>query len=183
MATNASYVTTGKPKVGGAVFVGATTATLPTDATTALTDFNDLGYCSEDGLVNANSPETDSIHAWGGDTVLDVQTEKADTFTFTLIEAMNVNVLKTVYGDDNVTGTLTTGIHVKATAEEPELHAYVIDMVLNGDVAKRVVVPSAKITEIGDIEYTDGDAVGYEVTISAYPDSTGVTHHEYILQS
>ena len=32
MANNAANVTTGKPKVGGAIYVGATTATLPTAA-------------------------------------------------------------------------------------------------------------------------------------------------------
>ena len=58
MATTAAYVTAGKPKVGGAVFRAVAGTAAPTDATTALAAaFKDLGYCSEDGLVNTNTQQ------------------------------------------------------------------------------------------------------------------------------
>ena len=66
---DAKLVTVSKPKVGGAVWRAPLGTTLPTDATTALDKaFKSLGYISEDGMTNANSPESDSIKAWGGDT-------------------------------------------------------------------------------------------------------------------
>jgi len=184
MANNALNVTTGKPKIGGAIFRAPIGTALPTDATTALNvAFVGMGYVSEDGVTNSTDMEMENIKAWGGDTVLNVLTSKDDTWAFTLIEAMNLEVLKTVYGADNVTGTLETGITIKANATPQDAYAYVIDMIFNNDCLKRVVIPSANVTEVGDITYADGEAVGYETTLTCTPDAEGNTHYEYIKKS
>lgn len=180
MDNTAANVTAGKPNTAGAIYYGATTATLPTNVTGALTGFTGVGYISDAGVTNANSRSSESVKAWGGDTVLNTQTEKTDTFIFTMIETMNDAVLKVVHGEDNVTGTLADGLTVKVNATELDYHAWVIDMILKGGALKRIVIPYAKITEVAEIAYTDNEASGYQVTLSAEPDAQGNSHYEYI---
>ena len=181
---NVSNVSTGKPKVTGAVYRAPKGTTPPTDATTALSaSFKELGYVSEDGVVNNNAPDTENVKAWGGNTVLVLTNEKTDEWTLTLIEALNEEVLKTIYGDSNVTssgsGTSRTTT-VKATADQLPDAVYVIDMVLKNSAIKRVVIPVGSLSDLGEIAYKDDEPIGYEITITALPDSTGVTHYEYI---
>lgn len=173
-------VTAAKPKIGGSMYVADVGTVLPTDATSELDKaFVSLGYISEDGVKNDNSMKTEQVKAWGGDVVVNSQTEKNDIFKYKLIEGLNVNVLKNVYGDKNVTGNLEEGLSVKATVEELKDKSYVIDMILKGCVLKRVVIPQASLTELGEIAYKDNEPVGYEISMLALPDEDGATHHEY----
>ncbi len=180
---NKSNVTAGKPRYGGAAFTAPAGSTLPTDASTALdAAFVGLGYISEDGLTNDGERSSENIKAWGGDIVLSVQTEKTDTFTVTFIEALNPEVLKIVHGDSNVTGSVTEGLSVSVNSKELTERAWVFDMVMNGGVLKRVVIPAGKVTNVSEVVYNDEEAVGYECEITAYPDSADNTHYEYFIK-
>lgn len=180
----ASNVSAGKPEVAGALWVAPKGTTLPTDtATTLNAAFKCLGYCSEDGLTNSTNLETETIKAWGGDTVLTIQTSKDDTFKFTLLEVLNEDVLKFVYGSSNVTGTLSTGLTIKANNSDVEEVSLVIDMIMRDNTAKRIVIPDCKISEFGDVVYSDSEAVGYETTVTCMPDDSANYHYEYLLKA
>lgn len=175
-------VTAAKPAKAGSVYRAPLGTQIPVSTSEQLNAaFKCLGYISEDGVTNSNSPSSDKVKAWGGDTVLNFFDEKPDTWKFKMIEAMNLEVLKTVYGDKNVTGTsLTEGLKVDATSEEYEYCIWVIDMILKGNVAKRIVIYNASVTEVAEIVYKDNESVGYELTISALPNTSSVTHTEYL---
>ena len=180
MGNNATRVTTGKPKVSGSVYVAPIGTTLPTDATTELPSaFVGLGYVSEDGLENSTDMSISTIKEWGGLIVYNSLDELTDQFKLTLIEAENIDVLKTVYGDDHVTTAADGTIHIEATADDPQERVYVFELALRNGLAKRIVVPDGAITARDAITYTASDAVGYAITISAYPDANGKTHDEY----
>lgn len=181
MANTESNVSAGKPKISGAVYVGATTLTLPTNATSELpSGFVCLGYCSEDGVTNSMEGESEEVKAWGGDTVLVLEDDKSDTFQMTFIEALNPDVLKEVYGASKVSGTLAAGITVQASAKAHEARAWVIDQILKNDALKRIVIPKGTVTNVGEIVYRDNEPIGYPVTITCAADTSGNYHYEYI---
>lgn len=179
--SNVQNVSAAKPKTGGAIYVAPVGTPLPTDATSDLNAaFESMGYVSEDGLTNDTEMETESIKAWGGDTVLVTRTSREDTFGYTLIEALSMAVLRHVYGAANVSGSLDTGIKIQVNNKVDESFAVVIDTILRGGVLKRIVVPNGSVTDVGTITYRDNEPIGYETTLSCVPDADENTHYEYI---
>lgn len=179
--SDSKNVTVAKPGVGGAIYKAPVGSKLPTNAIDTLDPaFVSLGYVSEDGLTNSNTLSTEDIKEWGGSVVYSAETEKSDKLKFKLIEALNTDVLKTVYGDSNVTGDLTNGITIKANSVPQKEYAWVVDTILKDGILKRIVVPNGKVTEVGDVVYKNNELVGYETTLTAFPDETGNTHYEYI---
>lgn len=175
-------VTPGKPRVTGAIFRAPAGTPVPTDATTQLdANFVELGYVNDQGVKNANTAEKTKVYAWGGSTVMNSTTQKPDDWTFTLIEALNPNVLKTVYGDNNIiVAEDGKKIEVKATAADPGECIFVIDMALTNDALKRIVIPKGELSNVAEIAYVDNQPIGYTITVTAYYDAAGNSHYEYI---
>lgn len=189
MPNNEKNVAAGKPKIGGAIFAAPVGTTLPADASTALgQDFACLGYVDEDGLKNALDRSSEEIKAWGGDTVMVLNEETSDGFRFVLIECLNPEVLKLVYGTDNVTVTaagdntpekIAIDVVDQPVADE---HVIVIDTLLR-DAIKRIILPRAAVSEVGEVAYEDSDVVGYDTTLKCMPVVLGgkkVYHRELI---
>lgn len=176
---NADNVSVGKPQAAGGIFAAPTGTEPPKDAATPLAEaFVNLGYVSEDGLTNAIETDTEDIKEWGGATVLTVQTSRTETFTFTFIESLNEDVLKQVYSADNVkTGEVIHNGLPKGR------WVYVFEILLTGNKKRRIVVPNAEITEVGETAYKAGEAIGYETTLSAFPDKDGNTAYEYTAEA
>jgi hypothetical protein len=177
---NSENVSFGKPKATGAIFVAPAGTAVPTDATTALAAaYKNLGYVSEDGLVNGVETDTESVTAWGGDMVLEDQTSFSENFTFNLIET-NIDTLKFYYGEDKVTEAAGV-ITIKQNSKTLPECVLVVELVLTGGRVKRIVVERGKIADrSSEISYVDGEAISYPINLRALPDSDGNTHSEYI---
>lgn len=179
MPNDVTSVAVGKPKVGGAVFIAPLDTMLPTDATTTLDKaFECLGYISEDGVVVTEERDSETIPAWGGDTVATVQTSYTETFAFTPIE-VNPVVAAVEYGKANVVVTAGKMTIMHNSKELPE-KVLVIETVPNSKTVDRFVVPRAKLTEKGDLTMTDSEPMGRECTFTALPDDSGNTAYEYM---
>lgn len=180
MAQIAENVSWGKPPIEGGIKVAPLGTKLPTAPDEALNAaFKSLGYVSEDGVVNTQSRDTDSIKAWGGDEVLLLYTGSTDEYAFTLIESMNVEVLKLIYGEENVTGTPETGLTVKVDSQPRPMRSFVIDTVQKDRTIKRMVIPKGEVIQDGDISYTDNDAIGFPVRIKCNKDEDGYSQYMY----
>jgi hypothetical protein len=177
MSNTAANVLAGVPLATGGILIGALTAAAPTTAIATLTGFTAAGYIGDSGVVETNERSTDKIRAWGGDTVKVVQTEHNVSYKFTFLETLNADVLKAVYGEANVTttaATVSTGTLQKVLINGQTLpHKSYIFEVKDGAAKIRIYVPDGQITEVGDVTYSDGEVIGYEVTVECFPDSNG----------
>ena len=177
---DAKNVTTGVRRSLGGVYRAPLGTTLPEDATTALAnDFKDQGYISEDGITKSRSFETQNIIEWGGTTVQVVQTSKDVTLAFKEIETLNIEAIKAVYGEENVDGTIATGLTVIENDEEPVEAVWVVDIVCLDGTLERMVIPRGKISELGDEVYKRDEATGYDITLTCLPDEDGNKIYTY----
>ena len=179
-ANDATKVSVGKANKTGAAFSAAAGTAIPTDATSALPQaFVNHGYVGADGLTNTTERESTDVKAWGGDVVLTPQTSFKETYKLKLIQSLDADTLKAVYGDANVSGS-GSAIAVEHGPVELPRKAWVFEVLLTGGKIKRICIPDGQITEVGDVIYKDDTEIGYEVTITAFPDAEGVTSYEYI---
>lgn len=175
-------ITIGLPKSGGAIYVAPIGTTLPTDASTALpAAFVNLGYISEDGVTLTTAEETDTIKAWGKDTVMVSQTDYTETVTYNLLETVRESALQVTRGNENVVigadGAIKSG-----TTGDPLPHIVcVVETIQNNGSANpryhRIVYGDCQISDrSGDQTYNNSDPVTYPVTITAFKfDSQALT--------
>lgn len=176
-------VSTGKPRVTGGIYRAPVGTAAPTDATTALSgSFVPLGYISTDGVTQSSEIDSGEYKAWGGDVVLAYVNGKTYRFAFSMIEVLNPELYKTLHGVNNVSGTLATGMTIRANGTDTVEWVYVIELAMRDGAFGRIVIPDGKITEMGDTNFQDDDAIAYPVTITCQSDNNGIPYYEYIIK-
>lgn len=174
-ARNRSNVLVGAPNVNasGGLLLGEkqTDATnFPKDASSVLPvglKAKPSGFIGEDGLTKTVDRSTEKIKDWNGDTVIVLETDHSVTVKLVFLEAANANVLKAVYGADNVN---ISGNKISVADAAGELPHFSLVGELNGGEGKkgRVFIPDGQVTSVSDVTFVKGDVIKYEVEIECF---------------
>ena len=181
MPQGTEAIVTAKPKsYTGGLYVAPTGTTLPTDASTALDPaFVPTGYLGPDGFTRSSEASDEDEYAWGGVVVNTVRSEFSVTYEFEFRESANPEVLRVVFGEENViedtaAGTLT----VLNNSNMAPRQSFVFEMVDRG-LGHREVVGNGQILASGEQTFSHAASTTIPVTIRAYPDADGNNAYNY----
>lgn len=186
MSVNAANVLTGAPDQAttGAILSGPLGTPLPTAIGEALhAALVGSGYVSEDGLTLNAERSTEAIRDWSGSVVRQLLTEAGATFGWAHLETTEES-LRNWFGDGNVTVTAATAeqgkrIEARMKAEELPRKSWVFRM-KDGKARAMIVVPDGQVTETGEVSFVRSGAITWPVTMTSYPDETGVNFYLYL---
>lgn len=152
----------------GRVYVGPTTATLPTDESEALdSDFVDLGYLTDAGLTVSPSMTVESVQPWQSFySVREIVTARELTLGMELLQ-FNADTTVLAFGGGVVTEE-SSG-HFKLVPPSPETidkRSAVVDW-QDGDKKYRLVVPVCMMSEGGEFTLARTSPATLAVTLKA----------------
>jgi hypothetical protein len=171
MSLNAAAVRIG---ITGELYAAAVGTAAPTSSTSPLNaGFTGMGYVSEDGVTETYDDTVEDIVAWQNATVVrSVTTESKATLQLTLIETKG-KVLELYHKGSTVEAVGAGEWKIDVKAPGADERAFVLD-VIDGSKHIRFYVPRGEVSERGEITYANGEPIGYQITITCYPDSNNV---------
>jgi len=173
MAIDATKIIIGAPdqsSTTGAVNYAPTTATLPTDATSALQGFTSCGYVSEDGVTLTPTFNTANIKDWSKNTVRTLLEEFTGEVKFSFIQT-DYDGLCAIFGSDHVTQS-GDAITVKMGAHMAPARAFAFNM-KDGEAKVRIVLPNAQAVVDGDITFVANQPINWGVKLDCGADENG----------
>lgn len=173
MAVNIDNAFVGAPPIDGGVYFNAPVGTtLPTTATAELDKaFVDHGAIGPDGFNVQPTRNSDTEKMFGGGDWVDLQTDYTEEVTLTLLEDDNVNVINSIFGEDNVVvtqGAEGTQKVIYHTKKRLPIKSHVLKAV-DGDKLKTYVIPRGRITTVEKTADVHTASTKYNVTIKAFP--------------
>jgi hypothetical protein len=162
--------------IGGSVLWAPLGTPLPESTDAVLNSaFTDLGYVDNKGIRNREERKTTDVYAWGGDLVATLQDSYTRTMEVTFLQFLDPEVISMAYGTQNVTvtpPTESTGTEVAAALNSLLLNT--VSWVFQGfyqDALVCQVLPIARITSIGEVNWTNTALTTISATIKCFPDS------------
>jgi hypothetical protein len=178
MAANAANVLVGTT---GAVYSAVLGSTAPTGATVAwAAAWKELGYIGEDGITENPGLDNEEIKAWqSGAVIRKVITGSTLDFSFECIET-NQTVLGLFYPGSVITQVVGPPAETKLDQKLPVPAFVAIGLdVIDGTVLERIIIPRAQLSAREERTYANAAARGYNVTLSASPDSNNTLAIRY----
>lgn len=145
-------------------------AVAPTNATSDLNDsWVDLGYVNEDGVTETTEQSSTVLRAWqNAKKVRTLIEEGSVRYQFRLIQTNRDTVAFYYGGDVEADGSIVIN-----PAKDRPVIAFALD-VIDGDDVIRSYAPEAQVVEVGDQVYSNGEPIGYEVTVEcSYNETLG----------
>jgi hypothetical protein len=168
VALNADNVRVG---LTGRIYMAPKGTTAPTDLTTAwAAGWKDLGYMSDDGVSLEYSTDVEDINAWQSlSPVRRILTGVDMTLGFTAIELKADTI--TLYFPGSSLST-NTGVHTLTIPSAPGSAEFAFGLEWeDGTITNRLIIPRGEVTERGAVTIGRSEAVGLEMTVSAYASS------------
>lgn len=147
----------------------------PTGADSTLdAAYLNLGYFSSDGVPISFEDNTTNIVAWQGSVVVrSARTESLARIQFTPIQTRG-SVVETFFAGSEMAAHPTESgqfrMPIKPLEADPS--TWVFDAI-DGTKHLRWWIPNGEVTERGDVMNVSGEAIGWPLTVTFYPDSAG----------
>lgn len=179
MAVDSKKIIIGAPdqSTTGAVAHAETTATMPSDARSALSsDWIDNGYVSEDGVSVTPNYSTVEIKDWSRSTVRTLLDEFTGEVSFAYIQTDYASLVS-IFGEENVTKTDASATHgeqitVKIGARMAPAKAWCFSM-KDGDARVRIVLPNAQPVLDGDLSFVANEPIRWALRLKCNADANG----------
>lgn len=161
----------------GLLWMAATGSTAPTDTGTALAAaWKNMGGLTEDGVTFKPNISSKTVKIYGStQTQRTIRTDQTYTVQVAFAET-NARVTE-VYWNlalNSITPGVGTGAFSWTVGNNGrQLYAAVVDMV-DGSNRLRFYMPSVEVTDFGDLKIANSEALTYGVTLTAYPNTSGV---------
>lgn len=155
----------------------------PTDATTAWpTGWQDLGWCTTDGLTEKIDVETKEVEGFGASGPLRVlKSKQTETFEVGFLETSPLTQ-EVYYGLELGSIEVAADGSFDWTTGTPTDSRYMIGFdTVDGQNRRRVIAPLVSSQPNGDIQTQNGEEISYGVTFTAYVGSDGVAVHRFVL--
>lgn len=175
MADSKNVWAAGRHSDDEAFFGGPLGTVLPDDAVAVIDpDLEPHGWMGDDGFTNNIQREVTKHYDFGGDPIKTTQDRYEETIAVTCCES-NPTVLKTVFGDDNVTVDFSGGhrkISIRHDSAPLPRKSWVV-RVVDGVKTRMLVIPEGQVVEIGEIVWLSSELVQYTLTIDCFKPASG----------